>query len=229
MRLHAPLPPPAVAATLPVAVASIPPASPHGHTSYAGTAAKNLNPAAPPFVCGPPHAPAAPQAQDPKPTLNKCTKWPFYVTHGSSCCQFFIEAPTIPNDTSLPTMVTKANKALAHAKSTLKVDSACFSPCGIMCATAHIPSTKDLDIIEATLSDGLLGAHTSIPASQSFIKIVDIPYFKPSTTKPLPSAKLNAQLKHSIIPADYVVHTHFVHNSLKAKFTTVWINLSDSQ
>ncbi|KAF9440111.1 hypothetical protein P691DRAFT_783264 [Macrolepiota fuliginosa MF-IS2] len=51
-------PPPA-----PAAAASTPPAGPCGHASYTGTAAKNLNPAAPLFVHGPPHAPAAPPAQ----------------------------------------------------------------------------------------------------------------------------------------------------------------------
>ncbi|KAF9439563.1 hypothetical protein P691DRAFT_769414 [Macrolepiota fuliginosa MF-IS2] len=51
-------PPPTAAATLPAAAASIPPTSPHGHASYASTVAKNLNPAAPPFMHGPPCAPA---------------------------------------------------------------------------------------------------------------------------------------------------------------------------
>ncbi|KAF9440378.1 hypothetical protein P691DRAFT_782528, partial [Macrolepiota fuliginosa MF-IS2] len=47
---------------------------------------------------------------------------------------FFIEVPTIPTDTSLPTMVATANKAL----------------------TSTITSTSDLNIIKATLSGGLL-------------------------------------------------------------------------
>ncbi|KAF9439816.1 hypothetical protein P691DRAFT_768811 [Macrolepiota fuliginosa MF-IS2] len=76
-----PPPPPAVVATSPAAAASILPASPHGRTSYAGTVAKNLNPAAPPFMHGPPHAPVAPPAQAPKAS----SKRPFYVTQGPSC------------------------------------------------------------------------------------------------------------------------------------------------
>ncbi|KAF9440136.1 hypothetical protein P691DRAFT_824434 [Macrolepiota fuliginosa MF-IS2] len=182
-----PLPPPAAAATSPAAAASIPPVGPRGRASYAGTAAKNLNPAAPPFV------------------------------------------PNIPKDTSLPSMVKSANNALARTKLTLRVDSAHFSPHGITCATANIPSTSDLDIIEATLSGGLLGAHICIPASQSFIKIIDVPFFKPGTTKPIPSAEVGAQLQCSIIPLDYVVHWHFIQNSPKAKFATMWIDLSDLQ
>ncbi|KAF9439967.1 hypothetical protein P691DRAFT_768523 [Macrolepiota fuliginosa MF-IS2] len=225
-----PPPPLAAAATSPAAAASIPPAGPRGHASYAGAAAKNLNPAAPPFVRGPPCAPAVqPPTQTQQPVSSKRSKRLFYATRGPSRRQFFIEAPNIPKDTSLPSMVKLANNALTRAKSTLRVDSARFSPRGITCATATVPTTSDLDIIKATLSGGLLGARVCIPASRSFIKIIDVPFFKPGTTKPIPSAEVGAQLQHSIIPSDYVVHWRFVHNSPKAKFATVWINLSDSQ
>ncbi|KAF9447023.1 hypothetical protein P691DRAFT_761136 [Macrolepiota fuliginosa MF-IS2] len=115
-------------------------------------------------------------------------------------------------------MVKSANNALARAKSTLWVDSARFSPRGITCATANIPTTSDLDIIEATLSGRLLRARVCILASRSFIKIVDVPFFKPGMTEPIPSAEVGAQLQRSIIPSDYV-----------AEFATVWIDLSDSQ
>ncbi|KAF9439379.1 hypothetical protein P691DRAFT_769979 [Macrolepiota fuliginosa MF-IS2] len=152
-----PPPPPTTAATSPAAVASIPPAGPHGRASYAGAVAKNLNPAAPPFVCGPPCAPVAqPPAQAQQPVSSKCSKWPFYATCSPSRCQFFIEVLTIPPDTSLPSLVKMANNALACAKSTLQVDSAHFSPCSIMCATVQVPSTPNLDIIEATLSASIV-------------------------------------------------------------------------
>ncbi|KAF9439505.1 hypothetical protein P691DRAFT_769573, partial [Macrolepiota fuliginosa MF-IS2] len=127
-----PPPPPTTAATSPAAAASIPPAGPRGRASYAGAAAKNLNPAAPPFVRGPPRAPAAqPPAQAQQPVSSKRSKRPFFATRGPSRRQFFIEAPTIPPDTSLHTVVITANRALARAKSNLKVDSARLSPRGI--------------------------------------------------------------------------------------------------
>ncbi|KAF9439672.1 hypothetical protein P691DRAFT_769156 [Macrolepiota fuliginosa MF-IS2] len=214
----------------PAAAASIPPASPHGCASYAGTVARNLNPAAPPFMHGPPHAPAAqPPAQAQQPVLSKHLKQLFFATRGPSHCQFFIEVLTIPSDTSLPTLVVMANRALAWAKSTLKVDSACLSPCGITCATATVPSTSDLNIIKATLSSGLLGACVSIPVSQSFIKIVDIPFFKSGTMDPFSSTEVDAQLQHSIIPSDFVVHWCYIQNSPKADSATIWIDLSNSQ
>ncbi|KAF9439554.1 hypothetical protein P691DRAFT_769450 [Macrolepiota fuliginosa MF-IS2] len=108
----------------PAAAASIPPAGPP-----------------PPFVHGPPRAPVAqPPAQAQQPISSKRSKRPFFAMRGPSRRQFFIEAPNIPADTSLPTMVATANRALSRAKSTLKVDSARLSPRGITRASrsAHI-------------------------------------------------------------------------------------------
>ncbi|KAF9439867.1 hypothetical protein P691DRAFT_689429, partial [Macrolepiota fuliginosa MF-IS2] len=48
-------------------------------------------------------------------------------------------------------------------------------------------------------------------------------------TEPIPSTEVGTQLQHSIIPSDYIVHWHFVWNSPKAEFATVWIDLLDSQ
>ncbi|KAF9440397.1 hypothetical protein P691DRAFT_767824 [Macrolepiota fuliginosa MF-IS2] len=78
-----PLPPltiPAAVATSPAVAASIHKPGPKSRPSYAGAAGKNLNPAAPPFVCGPPCAPVAPPAQAPKASSNPQTKRPFYAT-----------------------------------------------------------------------------------------------------------------------------------------------------
>ncbi|KAF9441499.1 hypothetical protein P691DRAFT_766209 [Macrolepiota fuliginosa MF-IS2] len=224
-----PPPPPTTVATSPAVAASSTPASPCGQPSYTGTAARNLDPAAPPFVCGPPRAPAATPAQNPQPVSSKRSKWPFFTMHGPMHRQFYIEVPTIPSNTSLPSLVNLANHTLTHARSTLKVDSACISPHGITCITASIPLTSDLDIIKATLSGRLLGACISIPASRSFIKIVDIPFFKDGTTTPFSNAEVDTQLQCSIIPSDFVVHWCYVQNSPKADSATVWIDLADSQ
>ncbi|KAF9440146.1 hypothetical protein P691DRAFT_768206 [Macrolepiota fuliginosa MF-IS2] len=71
-----PPPPPSI----PAAAAPIPKPGPKPRPSYASAAAKNLNPAAPPFVRGPPHAPVAPPAQAPRTSLNPHLKRPFYAT-----------------------------------------------------------------------------------------------------------------------------------------------------
>ncbi|KAF9442877.1 hypothetical protein P691DRAFT_639524, partial [Macrolepiota fuliginosa MF-IS2] len=65
--------------------------------------------------------------------------------------------------------------------------------------------------------------------SQSFIKIVDVPFFKSSTMDPFTSTEVDAQLQCSIIPANFVVHWHYICNSPKANSTTIWIDLSNSQ
>ncbi|KAF9441439.1 hypothetical protein P691DRAFT_766288 [Macrolepiota fuliginosa MF-IS2] len=213
----------------PTAVASSPSAGPCGQPSYAGTAAKNLNPAAPPFMRGPPHTPAAIPAQNPQPASSKHSKWPFYAMHRPMHRQFYIEALNIPSDTSLPSLINMANCALTCARSSLKVNTAYISPCGITCVMASVPSTSDLDIIEATLSGGLLGVHISILASRSFIKIIDIPFFQAGTTTPFSNTEVDAQLQCSIIPSDFVVHWHYIWNSPKADSATVWIDLADLQ
>ncbi|KAF9440064.1 hypothetical protein P691DRAFT_768345 [Macrolepiota fuliginosa MF-IS2] len=235
-----PPPPPTAVATSPAAAASSAPAGPCGRPSYTGTVARNLNPAAPPFVHGPPHTPVAIPAQNPQPILSKHSKWPFFAMCGPMCRQFYIEAPTIPSDTSLPSLVNTANCTLTHARSSLKVNSAHFSPHGITCVTASVPSTSDLNIIEATLSGGLLRVHVSIPVSRSFIKIIDVPFFKAGTTTPFSNAEVDAQLQHSIIPSNFIVHWCYIWNSPKAdsatiwnspkaNSATIWINLANSQ
>ncbi|KAF9441573.1 hypothetical protein P691DRAFT_791117 [Macrolepiota fuliginosa MF-IS2] len=224
-----PPPPPTAVVTLPAAVASSASAGPCGQPSYTGAVARNLNPAAPPFIHGPPHAPAAIPAQNPQPTSSKHLKWPFFATHRPMHRQFYIEALTIPSDTSLPSLVNMANHALTHARSTLKVDSAHISPHGITCVTVAVPSTSDLNIIKATLSGGLLRAYISIPVSRSFIKIIDVPFFKDGTTTPFSNTEVDTQLQRSIIPSDYVVHWCYVWNSPKADSATVWVDLADSQ
>ncbi|KAF9439977.1 hypothetical protein P691DRAFT_784047 [Macrolepiota fuliginosa MF-IS2] len=123
--------------------------------------------------------------------------------------QFYIEAPNIPSDTSLPSLVNMANCALTCARSTLKVNTAYISPCGITCVMASVPSTSDLNIIKATLSGGLLGACVSILASRSFIKIIDVPFFQAGTATPFSNAEVDAQLQHSIIPSNFIVHWHY--------------------
>ncbi|KAF9442631.1 hypothetical protein P691DRAFT_765013 [Macrolepiota fuliginosa MF-IS2] len=169
-----PPPPPAAAATSPAATASIPTAGPCGCASYAGTAARNLNPAAPP-LCMAPHVHLQ---HNPLPRPNSLSR--ASTRNGHSLQQ---EVPLVNNSLL---------RALAQAKSTLKVDSAQLSPHGITCATATVPLTSDLDIIEATLSGGLLRVHISIPASRSFIKICDIPYFKSRTMDPFTNAEVDA-------------------------------------
>ncbi|KAF9440189.1 hypothetical protein P691DRAFT_768154 [Macrolepiota fuliginosa MF-IS2] len=53
----------------PAAAAPSPKPGPRPRPSYAGAAVKNLNPAAPPFMHGPPHAPVAPPTQAPRVSL----------------------------------------------------------------------------------------------------------------------------------------------------------------
>ncbi|KAF9440407.1 hypothetical protein P691DRAFT_687776, partial [Macrolepiota fuliginosa MF-IS2] len=65
--------------------------------------------------------------------------------------------------------------------------------------------------------------------SWSFIKILDIPYFKHGTTTAPTGKELAFQLNASSINHDFIEHMRFIHNSPKANTSTLWINLLNSQ
>ncbi|KAF9441268.1 hypothetical protein P691DRAFT_766509 [Macrolepiota fuliginosa MF-IS2] len=113
--------------------------------------------------------------------------------------------------------------------SSLHINSACFTNSGITCATASVPIQSDLNIIEAMLPPKITRSRASLPSSQSFIKIIDIPYFKPGTTEHPNRQEIGNQLIPSPILVNMIEHTQFVHNSPKADSGTFWIDLMDSQ
>ncbi|KAF9441638.1 hypothetical protein P691DRAFT_766047 [Macrolepiota fuliginosa MF-IS2] len=141
--------------------------------------------------------------------------------------QFYIETSSAAG-ISLPDLINWANSALSCAKSPLHIDSACLTNGGITCATASIPTQLDLNIIEATLPPKIARSQVSLPSSQSFIKIMDIPYFKPSTVEPPNGQEIGNQLIPSPILVNMIEHTWFVCNSPKADSGTFWIDLVDS-
>ncbi|KAF9441823.1 hypothetical protein P691DRAFT_790607, partial [Macrolepiota fuliginosa MF-IS2] len=143
-------------------------------------------------------------------------------------CQFFIETP-VTTGISLPELIQQANNSLSHASSPLHINSACFTNSGITCATASVPTQLDLNIIEAMLPAKITGSWATLPSSQSFIKIIDIPYFKPSTMELPNGQEIGNQLIPSPILVDMIKHVQFVHNSPKADSGTFWIDLVDSQ
>ncbi|KAF9440093.1 hypothetical protein P691DRAFT_768280 [Macrolepiota fuliginosa MF-IS2] len=62
----------------------------------------------------------------------------------------------------------------------------------------------------------IAGSWATLPSSQSFIKIVDIPYFKPGTTEPPNGQEIGDQLIPSPILVNMIKHMQFIHNSPKA-------------
>ncbi|KAF9440161.1 hypothetical protein P691DRAFT_768190 [Macrolepiota fuliginosa MF-IS2] len=200
---------------------------PPSRPSFAEAAAKTLCPNAPPFVQGPTQAPQPPKATQ-GPILSKCSKQPYFATHCPSRSQFFIETP-VTTGISLLELVQQANNSLSHARSPLHIDSACFTNSGIMCATASVPTQLDLNIIEAMLPAKIARSWATLPLLQSFIKIINIPYFKPSTMEPPNRQEIGDQLIPSPILVNMIEHIQFIHNSPKADSGTFWIDLVDLQ
>ncbi|KAF9447812.1 hypothetical protein P691DRAFT_760473 [Macrolepiota fuliginosa MF-IS2] len=215
MQTPAPLPvlatsaPPPLPAPPGAAVASSKPGPP-SRPSFAKAAVKTLCPNAPPPLHEAHHVPHSPQPRPPKVPS---------------------QASTRNNLISLLAAPLGASSTLRcyQQLSSLHIDSAQFTNSGIMCATASVPIQSDLNIVEATLPPKIARSQASLPSSQSFIKIMDIPYFKPSTTEPPNRQEIGDQLIPSPIPVNMIEHARFVHNSPKADSGTFWINLVDSQ
>ncbi|KAF9441472.1 hypothetical protein P691DRAFT_766245 [Macrolepiota fuliginosa MF-IS2] len=119
--------------------------------------------------------------------------------------QFFIETSAAAG-LSLLGLVDQANNALSHTKSPLHIDSACLTSSGTTCATASIPTQSDLNIVEAMLPPKISGSQVTLPTSQSFIKLIDIPYFMPGTTKLPNGQEIGDQLISSPIPTKLIEH-----------------------
>jgi hypothetical protein len=83
----------------------------------------------------------------------------------------------------IPTLIAASNHTLAN--SNLQVESAHFMYKGIALSTNAVASVSDLDMVSVAISHAL-GRSTPtlayLPPSQSYLKIVDVPYFVPGTT-----------------------------------------------
>ncbi|KAF9440237.1 hypothetical protein P691DRAFT_782912 [Macrolepiota fuliginosa MF-IS2] len=156
-------------------------------------------------------------------TLAALYKWV-----GPSRHQFYIETSAAAG-VSLPGLINQANSTLSCAKSPLHINSAHFTNSGIMCTTATVPSQLDLEIIKAMLPPKISGSQVLLPMLQSFIKIVDIPYFIPGTTAPPNRQEISDQLIPSPIPVNKIEHAWFICNFPKADPGTFWIDLMDTQ
>ncbi|KAF9439751.1 hypothetical protein P691DRAFT_768974 [Macrolepiota fuliginosa MF-IS2] len=88
---------------------------------------------------------------------------------------------------------------------------------------------SNLNIIKATLARVSASTSISIPTSRSFIKVLDVPYFKAGTTTHPSGEELALQLNASPINHDPIEYMRFIHNSSKANTGMLWIDLLNSQ
>jgi hypothetical protein len=93
---------------------------------------------------------------------------------------------------------------------------------------------SDLDLVSVAIShtlDRSSPTQASLPRSQSYLKIVDVPYFVPDTTFPVkPAYILEVMCALPMTTSfDLVGTPQVMRNSPSANTATVWFNLWDSQ
>jgi hypothetical protein len=104
--------------------------------------------------------------------------WINSMTSGPSWCQVLIWLDPLPPSSKLPAIVGSANRTLG--KSNLQVNS-CYAAYGdLTLLTNCVASQSEIDLIGGTIIQTLalpMPATTSLPTSQSYLKIVNVPYF----------------------------------------------------
>jgi hypothetical protein len=104
--------------------------------------------------------------------------WINSMTSGPSQHQVLIQLDSLPSSSKLPAIVGLVNHALS--KSNLQVDSCYAAYGGLTLLTNCIANQTEIDLIGVTVMQMLtlpMPAAASLPMLQSYLKIVDVPYF----------------------------------------------------
>jgi hypothetical protein len=134
---------------------------------------------------------------------------------------------------TFPTLVGTINHTL-RKKSSLQVQSIHHVYRGLSLLTNNVTSLPELEQVADTIRSGLgwdFLVSASLPWSQSYLKIVDIPIFKPESTDKINSAftckvMLESSVGHLISFASSLC---MMCNTCYSDTTTVWFDVVDSQ
>jgi hypothetical protein len=100
------------------------------------------------------------------------------MTSGPSQCQVLIQLDPLPSSSKLPTIVSLANCTLARGD--VWVNSCYAAYGGLTLLTHHITSQSEIDLIGSAVMQMLtlpMPAAASLSTSQSYLKIINVPYF----------------------------------------------------
>jgi hypothetical protein len=163
------------------------------------------------------------------PLSNK--RWINSTTSSPSQCQVFIRLDTLPSSSKLPAIVSLANCALS--KSNLWVNSCYAAYGGLTLLTNCIASQSEIDLIGSAVMQMLtlpMPAIAALPTSQSYLKIVDVPYFV-GTNNPLTSPFIKEAMGKSHLASLFTLANspRVMQNSWKSDTATVWFNILNSQ
>ncbi|KXN85041.1 hypothetical protein AN958_11779 [Leucoagaricus sp. SymC.cos] len=151
---------------------------------------------------------------------------------GPSHRQVLVKIDPLPSSSQFPALMGAANRSLS--KSDLQVDSCHFTYGGISLLTSRVASQAEIDLVSSSvqrllsLAEG--GVEASLPRSQSYLKIVDVPFFKADGDQ-VTSADVRAVMGKSHLAPSFTLANspQVMRNSRRADTATMWFDVLDSQ
>jgi hypothetical protein len=154
------------------------------------------------------------------------------TTAGPTRHQVLIWVDPIPPAFRFTAIASHINHSLTSTKSDLWVDSCIHVYGGISLLTNRIATQSEISLIGSTVTAGLAPlkpAEASLPTSRSYLKIINVPYFRglvPITPDQICDIMGQSYMASSFILANM---PHVMQNSCKLDTTTVWFDIADSQ
>ncbi|KXN82215.1 hypothetical protein AN958_02593 [Leucoagaricus sp. SymC.cos] len=151
---------------------------------------------------------------------------------GPSRRQVLVKINPLPSSFQFPAIVGSANRSLG--KGDLRVDSCHFAYGGISLLTSRIASQAEIDLVSSSvqrlLSLAKGGVEASLSKSQSYLKIVDVPFFKVDGDQ-VTSADVRIVMGKSHLASSFTLANspRVMRNSRRANTATMWFDVLDSQ
>ncbi|KXN89365.1 hypothetical protein AN958_05789 [Leucoagaricus sp. SymC.cos] len=138
------------------------------------------------------------------PPLPSCRKLKTTVA-GPSQHQVLIKTEAVVSASVFPSLVGIANRSLA--KVNLWVDSCVAAYRGISLLTSQVASPEEIQVIAAAIHQHLgQEVQAALPASQSYLKIVDVPYFCPRSKDFIDSGYVREVMRRSHMASSFCCH-----------------------
>ncbi|KXN87148.1 hypothetical protein AN958_09134 [Leucoagaricus sp. SymC.cos] len=119
-------------------------------------------------------------------------------------CQVLVKCKPVLTASSFPSLVGVTNQSLA--KVDLWVDSCAAAYGGISLLTSQVASPKEIQVITVTIRQHLdHKVQAALPMSWSYLKIMDVPYFRPGSKDFIDSGYVREVMKCSHIASSFVL------------------------
>jgi hypothetical protein len=153
------------------------------------------------------------------------------MTSSPSQRQVLLQLDPLPPTSKFPAIIGSANHILS--KGGLQVNSCYAAYGGLALLTTCVASQAEIDLITTAIMQMLalpMPAAASLPTSQPYLKIVDVPYFV-GTDIPLTSPFIRDAMGKSHLASLFTLANspRVMQNSRKLDTATVWFNILDSQ